>query len=122
MQSNRRVFILHASAAGCALAAGQALAQTAKPAAAAASPAKPAAAAGSPAMVDEKDPTAVALGYVADTTKADQKKYPKHTADQKCNNCQLYSGKPADKSGPCSLFQGKHVAGTGWCSAWVKKA
>ena len=73
-------------------------------------------------MVDEKDPQAAALGYMADTTKVDAKKFPKHTADQKCNNCQLYTGKAADASGPCSLFAGKHVAGAGWCSAWVKKA
>jgi len=74
-----------------------------------------------PAKVDEKDPTAVALGYVADTTKADAKKFPKHASDQKCSNCQLYTGKAADASGPCSLFPGKHVAAAGWCSAWVKK-
>ena len=44
-------------------------------------------------MLDEKDPQAVALGYVADTAKADAKKYTKHSEDQKCNNCQLYTGK-----------------------------
>ena len=73
-------------------------------------------------MVDPKDAQAAALGYVADTTKADQKKFPKHSADQKCSNCALYQGKPADKAGGCSLFPGKQVAGPGWCSAWVKKA
>jgi len=72
-------------------------------------------------MVDEKDAQASALGYVADSTKADAKKYPKHTADQKCSGCQLYTGKAGDKAGPCSLFAGKQVAAGGWCSAWVKK-
>jgi hypothetical protein len=75
-----------------------------------------------PAKVDEKDPQAVALGYVSDTTKADAKKYPKHAKDQKCAGCQLFSGKAGDASGPCSLFAGKHVSANGWCSAWVKKA
>lgn len=74
------------------------------------------------AMVNEKDPQAAALGYVADTTKVDAKKYPKHAAVQKCLNCQLYTGKPADASGGCALFAGKQVAANGWCSAYVKKA
>lgn len=74
------------------------------------------------AKVDEKDAQAAALGYAADTAKVDAKKYPKHSKDQKCSGCQLYTGKAADASGPCSLFPGKHVASAGWCSAWVKKA
>lgn len=74
------------------------------------------------ALVDEKDAQAVALGYVADTTRVDAKKYPKHAASQNCINCALYQGKPADKAGGCPLFAGKQVAGAGWCSAWAKKA
>jgi phage I-like protein len=102
-RTSRRIFIAQMAAGGTALVALHGAAQA-------------------QAKVDEKDPQASALGYVADTTKADAKKYPKHTNDQKCSNCSLYSGKPADASGPCSLFAGKHVAGNGWCSAWVKKA
>ena len=75
-----------------------------------------------PAMVNEKDPAAAGLGYVADTTKVDAKKYPKHTNAQLCNNCQLYAGKATDAAAACPLFAGKQVAGKGWCSAWVKKA
>jgi High potential iron-sulfur protein len=74
------------------------------------------------AKLDEKDPQAVALGYVADTTKADKKKYPKHEDAQQCVNCALYQGKPADAAGGCPLFAGKQVAKQGWCSAWAKKA
>ena len=74
------------------------------------------------AKLDEKDPQAVALGYVADTTKADAKKYPKHAASQMCSNCALYQGKPSDAAGACPLFAGKLVAAKGWCSAWAKKA
>ena len=74
------------------------------------------------AMVDEKDPQAGALGYVADTTKADKKKFPKHAADQSCGNCALYQGKAGAAAGGCPLFAGKQVAGKGWCSAWAKKA
>ena len=77
---------------------------------------------GGAAMVDEKSPQAAGLGYAADTTKVDAKKYPKHTAEQKCANCQLFAGKPADKAGNCPLFAGKQVTASGWCSAYVKKA
>ena len=34
-------------------------------------------------MVNEKDAQPMALGYVADTNKADGKKFPKHAATQK---------------------------------------
>lgn len=102
--TNRRVFILHVAAGSSALAASSVMAQAAAP------------------MVNEKDPQAAALAYAADTTKVDSKKYPKHTADQKCSNCQLYAGKAKEAAGPCPLFAGKQVAANGWCSAYVKKA
>ena len=100
--TSRRVFIAQVVAGGSAVVTLGARAQAAP-------------------MVDEKDAQASALGYVADTAKADTKKFPKHAKDQKCSNCQLYTGKAGDKSGPCSLFAGKQVAADGWCSAWVKK-
>jgi hypothetical protein len=62
------------------------------------------------------------LGYVADTAKADSKKFPKHTKDQKCNNCALFQGKATDAAGGCPLFGVKQVTAAGWCSAWAKKA
>ena len=98
--TNRRVFML-ALAAGTSVLATSARAQ---------------------AKLDEKDPTAVALGYVVDTAKADKKKYPKHDVAQKCINCQLYQGKAGAADGPCPLFPNKTVAANGWCASWVKKA
>ena len=100
--TNRRIFLMQLAAGSTALAAAQAQAQAAK--------------------VDEKDPQAVALGYVHDTTKADAKKFPKHANDQKCSNCALFQGKPADAAGGCPLFGVQQVAAAGWCSAWAKKA
>jgi hypothetical protein len=99
--SSRRVFLLCVATSGVAGWAGAALAQ--------------------PAMVGEKDPTAVALGYTPDTTKVDARKFPRHTPAQSCRNCQLYAGKPADAVGACTIFTGKMVAATGWCSAHVPK-
>lgn len=101
-QSNRRSFLIQVAAGGTALAAARAQAQA--------------------VLVDEKDPQAVALGYVKNTAKADAKKFAKHTNDQKCANCALYQGKPADASGACPLFGTKQVLPAGWCSAWAKKA
>lgn len=101
MRTNRRRFILQLAAGSSALAATRAMAQ---------------------AKVDEKDPTAAALGYVADTTRADTKKYPKHEAAQKCSTCQLFQGKAGAAEGPCPLFPGKTVSANGWCASWVKKA
>jgi hypothetical protein len=102
--SNRRVFMLQVAAGGSALAL-----------------AKVAHAQGAP-MVNEKDGQAVALGYAADSTKVDAKKFPKHAATQMCSNCALYSGKAGDAAGPCGIFPGKQVAAKGWCSAYAKKA
>ncbi len=103
--SNRRVFMLQVAAGGSALAlANMAHAQAAAP------------------MVNEKDAQAVSLGYAADSTKVDAKKYPKHAATQLCSNCALYTGKAGEASGPCGIFPGKQVAAKGWCSAYAKKA
>ena len=101
-QANRRTFLLQATACSTLLATAAAQAQA-------------------PAKLDENDPQAKALGYVQDTTKADAKKYPKHTKDQMCGNCALFQGKAGDVTGGCPLFGSKQVAAKGWCSAWAKK-
>ncbi|MEN9773253.1 MAG: high-potential iron-sulfur domain protein [Pseudomonadota bacterium] len=73
------------------------------------------------AMVGEAEPQAAALGYKADTTKVDQKKFPKHSASQRCDNCVLYQSKSAT-GGACAIFAGKLVPPAAWCSAYQKKA
>ena len=88
--TTRRVFFMQVAAGTTALAATQVMAQA-------------------PAMVNEKDAAAVGLGYAADTTKVDAKKYPKHAATQMCSNCQLYAGKAKEAAGPCPLFAGKQA-------------
>ena len=99
--TNRRKFVIQISVVGSALLAGQVMAQA--------------------PLVVETDATAAGLGYKADSTKVDGKKYPKHAAAQMCNNCALYQGKATDAAGGCPLYAGKQVAGKGWCSAWAKK-
>ena len=100
MSTSRRIFLLTVAATGAALGT----------------------AAHAQAQVDEKDPQAVALGYVADARRVDTKKYPKYVPGQICANCALYQGKAADAAGNCPLFAGRQVAAKGWCSAWAKKA
>lgn len=103
MTSTRRSFMMKVIGTGAALAAVQGVARAA-------------------AKVEEADPQATALGYRADTTKVDAKKYPRHDNAQKCAACQLYQGKAGDAAGPCPIFANKEVAAGGWCSSWVKKA
>ena len=73
------------------------------------------------AMVDEKDGQAAALGYKADSSKVDGKKFATHKPEQNCGNCALFQGKAGDKAGACPLFAGKQVSAAGWCSAYAKK-
>ena len=61
---------------------------------------------------DPEDVQAKALGYVHDSA----------NAEQRCNNCKLYTGKEGAEWGPCPLFPGKGVNAKGWCKSWVKKA
>jgi hypothetical protein len=68
--------------------------------------------------LSESDPTASALGYKMDATKAPLRK----DKTAVCGGCNLYTGKPGAADGPCSIFGGKLVNAKGWCSAWTKKA
>ncbi|NUZ05922.1 high-potential iron-sulfur protein [Piscinibacter koreensis] len=102
--TNRRIFLTWLPAAGAALAAANATAQTPAP------------------MVDEKEPQAVALGYVHDAKRVDKAKFPKYAPPQRCAICQFYQGAATLPTAPCTLFAGKRVAGPGWCSAYVPKA
>jgi hypothetical protein len=68
--------------------------------------------------VSESDPTAIALGYKMDASKASNRK----DKTAVCAGCSFYSGKPGAADGPCSVFGGKLVDAKGWCTAWAKKA
>ena len=72
--------------------------------------------------LSESDPMAVALGYKADASKVDAKKWPIYASGRACASCQLYAGKPTDPMASCAVVGGKLVNAKGWCSAWVKKA
>ncbi|HEY1313574.1 MAG TPA: high-potential iron-sulfur protein [Steroidobacteraceae bacterium] len=73
------------------------------------------------AALDPKDPAAMTLGFINDSTKIDAATNPTHTAEQTCANCEQFLGKPSDARGGCVLFPGKSVPAAGWCKVWRKK-
>jgi len=75
--------------------------------------------------VPETDPVAAAVGYKADVSKIDFKRYPKRklpdAKNQHCKNCALYT--PVNGSwGKCQLLTAGLVDSSGWCGSWSKKA
>lgn len=104
---NRRHFLIQVAAGTCAVAvAGLAGAEEAKP----------------KGRLTEDDAYAKSMGFRVDTTQVDQAKYPKHTVEQHCAKCQLYSGKEGEPEGPCSFFGGRLVPVNGWCRNFKPKA
>jgi len=71
--------------------------------------------------LDEKDPKALAVGYVADAARVDIKKYPKYLPGEDCAGCLFYLAKPSEPWGPCSIFPRKLVAAKGWCDAFATR-
>ena len=72
------------------------------------------------ARVDEADENAAALGYKHDSTKVDAKKYPQHSAEQRCQDCQFWQGSKTDAWAGCAMFGRKQIAAGGWCMAYKK--
>ena len=62
------------------------------------------------------DPTAKALNYTEDASKAPAP----HQDGQACANCNFFHG-GATGYGACDLFTGKAVAAKGWCAGYAKK-
>ncbi|HEY3635321.1 MAG TPA: high-potential iron-sulfur protein [Caldimonas sp.] len=102
--TTRRTLLHVVPAVGVALVAGQVRAQA------------------NAKVVDEKEPQAVALGYVTDAKRTDKAKFPKYAPPQHCAICQFYQGAATAPTAPCTIFGGRPVDGPGWCSAYVAKA
>jgi High potential iron-sulfur protein len=71
-----------------------------------------------PPHLDVKDPAAVKLGYVENSSQIDLKKYPAYVKGSNCENCLLLQGTGGAHYRPCTLFPGKLVSVSGWCSGW----
>lgn len=98
--STRRTFVIQAVATGGAMACGHAIA--------------------GPVKFDEAEAKAMSLGYKHDSAQVDKKRFPKHTAGEKCNNCMAWLGKPVDPWAECDLTADRLVSNGGWCSSYVK--
>ena len=85
--------------------------------AAAAAPAVP----GALPHLEETDPAAKALGYVADAKRADPKSVPARAAGAQCSNCLQLQGKTGDEWRPCNMYPKKLVHQAGWCKVYSKK-
>jgi hypothetical protein len=72
-----------------------------------------------PQRLDEKDPAAIALGYIENAARVDVKKYPGFVKGSTCENCLQLQGRAGDTYRPCSLFPGKVVSVSGWCKSWT---
>ncbi|MCX6126674.1 MAG: high-potential iron-sulfur protein, partial [Proteobacteria bacterium] len=76
--------------------------------------------------VPETDPTAKALKYVSDATKANRTdRSGVKGKDQNCAGCSLYTKQgtiDGKEAGKCLMIQGGSVTAIGWCGSWAKKA
>jgi hypothetical protein len=96
-QIDRRTFLIQVAAGTFAIAVGGlAVAEEAK-------------------RLTEDDAYAKSMGFRLDTKTVDAKRYPKHTPDQQCSKCQLYTGAETDPEAPCSFFGKRIVPNGGWC-------
>lgn len=73
------------------------------------------------APLDPKDPTAQALGFVADAKTVNAAANPTFKPTQKCSTCAQYQGKAGDATAGCNIFAGKSVPAGGWCKVWAQK-
>ena len=56
-------------------------------------------------LVEETAAQAVALGYVADHTRADKVKFKSYVAGHQCSSCALYQGKAGDTEALARCFR-----------------
>jgi hypothetical protein len=64
--------------------------------------------------VKETDAYPKSMGFRLNTANVDQAKYPRHTLEQHCSECQLFTANPAGQTGTCSFFE-RVVPVNGWC-------
>ena len=95
--NNRRVFMLHTLVGASVLATE-----------------RQANAATDTDAVKETDAYPKSMGFRLNTADVDQTKYPRHTLEQHCSQCQLFKGNAGEQTGNCSFFK-RVVPVNGWC-------
>ena len=71
----------------------------------------------------DSNPAAASLEYTEDTNTVDARKFPKHTAAQRCANCRYFeiASVRSGPYAPCQLYPGNAVNINGWCAGYVAK-
>jgi len=69
----------------------------------------------------DANPAAASLNYTEDTGTVDTRKFPRHTADQRCANCKFFEGTSGGQYAPCRLYPGNAVNVNGWCMGYAAK-
>jgi len=94
----RRLFIHQVAATACLVVARNAFAES--------------------PMLSPSEPAAQALGYTADATQTDRKKFPNYAPGDRCSACAIFVTRIGENSGTCPLFPDRMVAADGWCNAF----
>ena len=68
-------------------------------------------------LLDEDEPAAVAIAYVANARNVDAKKFPSYRRGQSCATCAFIEFGTGLQRG-CTLVPGRLVMAPGWCKAW----
>jgi High potential iron-sulfur protein len=69
----------------------------------------------------DANPAAASLEYTEDTGTVDARKFPKHTAEQRCGTCKFLQAGSDAQYAPCRLYPGNAVNVNGWCSGYAAK-
>ena len=64
--------------------------------------------------VKETDAYPKSMGFRLNTTDVDKVKYPRHTLEQRCSQCQLFKNVAGEPTWQCSFFK-RVVPVDGWC-------
>jgi hypothetical protein len=71
--------------------------------------------------LDPSDPTAQALGFVADFSNAAGNTNSSFKPGQHCGVCMQFQGAVTDTRAGCGIFPGHSVPANGWCSAFAAR-
>lgn len=77
----------------------------------------PAAEPGERTLLQETEPSAKAIGYIANAAKVDVQANPGYKRGQSCTTCAFVELTSARQRG-CSLVPGRLVMAVGWCKLW----
>ena len=72
--------------------------------------------------LSDANPGAASLGYTENTDTIDPRRFPKHTAQQRCANCKYFQVGAGVPYAPCRLYPGNTVHVNGWCAGYLARS